>query len=1003
MDTMKTQNNKKAKENSSNNYESLLEEEAYFRENNNDEIVSIVGIGGGEGAEESYEKFFAHMPQNSGMAFVLIHHFDSGYTQRLMEQIAKCALMKVLQIEDEVEVESNCVYIAPFDKYVSISKGFLKLISPAAPFNVQMPLDFFLKNLGRNLKEKSACIIFSGSGTDGVLGLKEIKKNFGLVMVQDPLSSSCRSMPLSAIDTGLADYVAFPEALPSILYHYIKSTTEGSKEKYNEIQREPLLLEKICVLLKDKTGHDFSMYKKSTIYRRIERRMKIFQLERLSDYIDFLIGNHQELELLFKELLIGVTNFFRDEKIFHVLKEKILPEWLESKLDEYCLRIWIPGCSTGEEVYSIAILLQECLRGLTIKKPYKILIFATDINESAINFARRGIYPSNISEEVSPQRLEQFFNKIDNNHYQVKNFIRENVVFALQNIILDPPFIKLDMLCCRNLLIYFLPELQKHLISMFHYCLKPGGILFLGSSESIGDFTNLFSPSDNRSKIFRRIESIKPYPYYISESSAPLSLRNSTLVQETTPMEDAFQYAGQKILLERYAPVSVLINLKGDIIYFNGHTDKYLEPPQGKANINIFAMAREGLKPSLDRAIDQLLITGKEVTIYDVKVNAVHECYRINLIIKPLSEFEALKGLAMVIFEEIGPVGHLDSNGKSTHQTENGLDSVITEDHVDYLKEQLKNTVSEMVASQETSRLVMEELQSANEELQSTNEELTTSKEEMQSLNEELMSVNAELLMKNEALIRTDDDVRNLLNSTDIAILILDEKFVVKRFTNKIKHIFNLILSDVGRLITDITMNIKYDALTEDINSVLKTSVKKEIQLQGKDQLWYLVSILPYKTSSNAVNGVIITFTDISLIKKLEIEKEASRDFAESITVAMREALLVLDADLTIVTANPSFYNLFEVSPEEIKNQHIYRLGEGQWDKKELRDLLEDILNNNTCFNDYLVEYSFPEIGSKRMLLNGRKLNLKSQKTEWILLVIQDITHFSNDCIGSKE
>ncbi len=947
----------------------------------------VVGLGGAEGALEAYEQFFNHVPKNCNMAFVMIHIDDSLENERL-DTIQGFTKMDVFHIEDEIDIQPNCVYIVPPNKYVTVLNNKLKLENPSTSLSTQMPIDYFFKGLANHLEE-FACVIFSGKGIDGTLGIKEIKKNLGIVMVQEPSTCKYDNMPVSVINTGFVDVIATPEKLPSILNDCLNLS---SKEKnIYEMEKNPEGLKEIHMLLKKHTEHDFSFYKQTTFNRRIERRMNIHQIIRVTDYVKMLSESPVELDLLFQELLIGVTSFFRDYKVFESLKEKILFQLSKNKPEGDLLRIWIPGCSTGEEVYSIAILIFECLDVLALNGHIKIQIFATDINENALNIARQGIYSSNISADISSERLEQFFTRIDDNQYQIKKVIRENIIFAVQNIITDPPFTKLDMLCCRNLFIYFLPELQKDLLHMFYYSLKPEGILLLGTSETIGDSVDLFSPLHNQLKIYKRLDSMISPSLNMTHFSSVFQGQHTRLTQTTKKADSTIEKVARKVLIKKYAPASVIINRKGDIIYLQGRTGKYLEPPQGKANMNIFTMARGGLRLGIDMAVNKVLLTNEEALVKDLIIDSEYGCNRVDLIIMPLKEPDNLKGLLMVIFEEKVQTDFLSESG--IKPTEQFYESNDVEVQMEFLKRQLQGTISEMAASQENSRLVMEELQSTNEEMQSTNEELTTSKEELQSLNEELIAINAELQVKNEELVRSDDDVKNLLNSTDLGILFLNRSMVINRFTKKTTKIFNLIQSDVGRCITDITINADYKMLENDVNDVLETLIPKEMQLQTKNKEWYNIRILPYRTNTNVIDGVIITITDVSLIKKMEIYNESSRVFAEGIISTIREGLLVLDSNLMIMTVNQSFYNIFKVTPDEVMAEYVYNLGNGQWDIPQLRHLLEDILENNSSFNDYIVEHKFPLVGYKKILLNARKLNIKPQNSNMILLVMEDVTN----------
>ena len=929
------------------------------------DVFPIVGLGASAGGLEALDTFFSHMPPDSGIGFVIIQHLSPTHKSIMARLLAKNTQMNVLEMEDGMKVKPDHVYLNPPSKNVTLINGALQLMDPVKTGGINLPIDIFFRSMAEEMGEKAICVILSGTATDGTLGLKAVKGEGGLVMVQDPNSAKYDGMPRSAIATGMVDFILPVEKIPAELVKYTKApyivppkkiiVTDGQFANY---------IQKIFSLIRSATGHDLSHYKQTTIRRRIERRMAIHQVNKMADYVNYLQQTPPEVDILFKDMLIGVTNFFRDPEAFKVLKKQVLPGLLKNKDPDSLIRIWCVGCSTGEEAYSMAILFSEAMH--MVKQHFNIQVFASDIDAQSIDYARLGTYPDNIAADVSPERLHQFFIK-EGNTYKVKKQIRDRVVFANQNVIKDPPFSKIDLVSCRNLLIYMDSKLQKKVLSLCHYTLNKDGILFLGTSESIGEFTDLFHPIDRKWKIFQRKDAFVPravdylgLPFY----RRPKLDDND---EKKAPLKMDIQQAAEKAILENFALPGVLVNEKYEIIHFMGKTDKFLETPVGKASFNILSMAREGLRIKLSTALHNTVRQKQTTTYNSLRIKHNGEFRTVDLTVRPLTEFPGTPRYLLVMFDDKTPFGK-PSKKRREKAAIDGSDPVIVslERELESTKEHLQVTIEELETANEELKSTNEELQSANEELQSTNEEMETSKEELQSTNEELVTVNTELQHKLDELSQANSDISNLLGSTQIGTIFLDTNLNIKRFTPAAINIFNLIQTDLDRPISDITSKIKYEQLKIDSQKVLDTLMVKEAEVQDTDNNWYAVRISPYRTIENLIDGIVITFVDITKIKRAEIalrESEANRHLA-AVVRDSNDAVTVQDFEGNIIAWNKGAVKMFGYSQDEALKMNI-------------RDLVpEDKRKEALAFIKKLQKEDVESFEIQRITKDGKRLNV---------------------------
>jgi len=904
-----------------------------------DSPFPIIGIGASAGGLEAFELFFGNLPEKCGMAFVVIQHLDPTQKGILPELLQRVTKMTVFQVKDRTTVKPDCLYVIPPNKSMSIHHGVLHLSVPVEVRGMRLPIDFFLSSLAEDQEENAVGIILSGMGSDGSEGVRDIKDKKGTVLVQEPSSAKFDSMPRNAIQAVTADIVASPGELPGKLFDFLHHTAPVTTNHDDDSQLQSALV-KILVLLRSRTGNDFSMYKRNTIYRRIERRMHVHKLDKIFKYVTFLQENPKEIDILFKELLIGVTSFFRDAPVWDKLKETVLPALIAKQPAGSVLRAWIPGCSTGEEAFSLAIVFKEVMEKQHPHGDITLQIFATDLDNEAINIARKGLFTAEIKSDVSPARLNRFFNSVENG-YRINTEIREMVVFAQHNIIMHPPFSKIHLLSCRNLLIYLDNDLQKKLIALFYYSVTPGGVLILGSAETLGTQASLFSPIDSKNKIYKRSVSILAPELFDFPSS--FSKTKPVPSEKSMPSKSIqnLQTLADQLLLQSYSPPGVLVNETGDILYFSGRTGKYLEPSVGKANLNIFAMLREGLRTDFPIAFRKALASMEPVQMQHVKVETNQGSDFVNITIQRIEKPQPLFGMILIIFTEL-PLIPKPALLKLEDKLPEFIDQSRMEFDLKMAKEQQQNLLEEMQTSQEELKSTNEELQSTNEELQSTNEELTTSKEEMQSMNEELQTVNAELQSKVDEFSRVNNDMKNLLNSTDIATLFLDKYLNIRRFTNEATKIFKMIKSDIGRPFTDLVTELIYPELAADALEVLRSLVFIEKQIPSKDGRWFSIRVMPYRTLDDRIDGLVITFINHTDIKQVEIKLHEKEQLHRLLLSASSDIIIRLSANLTIEEFNPIAEHYFGKVASEVMDRSFVNLfvPEEKRTKTE-KDLLE--------------------------------------------------------------
>ena len=943
----------------------------------------IVGVGASAGGLEAFSQLLEHLPSTTGMAFVLIQHLDPTHASQLPEILARKSGMSVREVQGDTTVEPDHVYITPASNNLRIENGVLRAVSrPTAAGVRNMAIDDFLESLAKDRGNLAFGIILSGTASDGTLGLKAIKAEGGITFAQEPSSAKFDGMPSSAIAGSAVDFVLTPEGIAKQLvsladHPYLNSSP--AVEPHEEITPPPSGdLTPIFAVLRTVTGIDFTYYKHNTIQRRIERRMALHGMESLKDYSRRLRQDAAEAKILAQEFLINVTAFFREPETYKTLKETVFPALLEHRSQDDPIRVWIPGCSTGEEAYSIAIVLTEFLEehGASCG----IQIFATDLSDSVIERARSGVYLENAVTGVSAERLRRFFISRDR-VYQINQSIRSACVFAKQDLTKDPPFSKIDLISCCNLLIYLGPLLQKRAISLFLYALKPGGFLVLGSSESIGSYADSFQTVDRKQRIYSKKASSGPLTLDLSGSRTGPAAR----AEESASSEDAgairnVQKYVDRMLLAEYSPPGVIVDDALHVIQVRGDTGSYLQLPPGDPTTDLTRLVKPGLLAPLRAAIRKARHEKAPVVETGLRVRDGGQTRDVDLRVLPIRDPNGKEQCWLILFEE-------SRQGKAGARAKGKLAIVpkSTRDHdtIVHLEQELRATRDYLQSIVESQEAATEELRSANEEAQATNEELDTAKEELQASNEELNTVNDELRARNLEQGVLNSDLRKLLESINIPLVMVGKNLHIRWFTPAMEPLLNLLPTDQGRPITDLH-SAAIPNFRELLLAALAGEQNQNIEMESPSGRWLSLRILPYRGPDNTIDGAIATLVDIDDLKR-------ARDFAEAVVATVREPLLVLDAGLRVRTANQAFCGLFQMESRDVVGHHIYEIGGRRWDIPKLRELLENILPKQTVMMDFELEQTYPGIGMRTMLLDAREIR-QGDSERMILLAVNDIT-----------
>jgi two-component system CheB/CheR fusion protein len=950
----------------------------------------VVGIGASAGGLEAFGQLLSALPVDTGMAFVLVQHLDPVHESLLPELLSPHTAMPVVSVRDGEAIKPNHVYVIPPNTSMELEDGVLRLA--AREPGLHLPIDIFFRSLASVQGSRAIGVVLSGNASDGSIGVRAIKAECGITFAQNEATAHFGGMPRNAIATGAIDYVLPPadiaRELHTLATHPYLIPSRAGDARSETLPEGDGEIRRIFALLNGATKVDFSRYKPTTVRRRMGRRMMVLHLEGLTEYARYIEGHPAELRELYRDLLISVTSFFRDPESFEALR-KLLAETLANRHQTADpVRAWVAGCATGEEVYTLAICLFEVLQSNQIQIP--VQLFGTDISEMALERARHGIYPASIEDDINPERLRRFFTKVENG-YQINKGVRESCVFARHDITKDAPFSNLDLVSCRNLLIYLDQTAQRHVLPVFHYALKPTGLLMLGSAESTAAGSDLFNPADQQHKIYSRkgIPPRLPLGMSMSAQQADTSLLNNP-----SGASSAFelQKRVERVIQSKYSPDAVLVNGEFQILQFRGRTSPYLDPSPGQASLNVLRMAKESLVLPLRRAVQSAMETNAAVRETGLEVQMDGQQELVTVEVTPLPGLEPGERYFLVVFAR-------DKSGENTRANESDLAVLPVDEHVGQLqhelaetREYLRNLSEQHEAHSEELRAANEEARSANEELQSTNEELRTTKEELQSANEELTTLNEELQNRNQELNATNSDLKNLLSAITIPILMVDSDLRVRRFNSAAGKLLELGPVDIGRPVGHIRGRIETPRLEQQVKSVIETLHSVSEELQDAQGYWYSLSIRPYRTMDDRIAGAVITLQDIDPLKRGLQAAEEARDYAEGMIETVREPLVVIDSDLRVQRATRAFYDTFLVSREETEGRFLYDLGNGQWNQPRLRELIGEALFRSEPFHDFEVDHEFPHIGHRTMRLNGRRIPFPHSTQRMLLLSIEDVT-----------
>ncbi|MBI2519758.1 MAG: PAS domain S-box protein [Bdellovibrio sp.] len=948
----------------------------------------IVGIGASAGGLEAFQQLLENLPADTGMAFVFIQHLAPSHESLGPEILSHYTDMPVQEVLNGIRPLPNQVYLLPPNSKLTLVNGVLCLLPRSKILSGQQTvIDSFFQSLAQDQKDRAIGIVLSGTASDGSEGLKAIKAEGGVAMAQELKSAKYDGMPTSAIASGVVDIILPPAGIAQELVRIAKHPYIASLKKRAEVPEPDEVLHKIFALLLKSTKVDFSNYKHATLKRRIERRMMVRQTKDLDAYASYLQEHPEEIEALFGDILINVTEFFRDPKSFKALTDRIFPSLMKRREARTPIRIWVPGCSTGEEVYSLAILLLEFLGDASTRKP--IQIFATDISEQVLQVAREGVYSVDIESTVSKQRLEKFFSKIEKG-YKIRKEIRELCLFSKHDMTRDPPFSKIDLVSCRNVLIYFAPVLQKRVLSIFHYALNPGGFIWLGKSEGTGQLSKLFTPVDKFHKFYRKINvpspAISRFP--INRTWFDTQGADGKIPARVKSMADFLQDA-DRLALSKYAPPFVVVNSEMEILQFRGRTAPYLEPASGLPSANLFKMARQDLVHALRMMFHATKKGNKPIRREGLPYEVDGTQRSVNIEVIPVNPVFPPDQQNFVIFFEEASIPKKGARKIISNDQEERINQL--EHDFAESKQYQQIMADEFAATQEELTSANEELQSTNEELQSTNEELETAKEELQSSNEELITVNDEMQKSNSELLQLSSDLNNLLSTVEIPILIVGNDHRIRKFTPAAEKIFNLVPSDIGRPIKEITPIFNHD-LDSLVSEVIESLHQQQKELQDYQGKWLRLQIRPYKTTENRIDGAVISLIDIDLLKKNLAYSKSQLDYARSIADTVQLPLVVLDQNLRVMSANESFLTSFHLTSQEYGKDFFSILMGPNWPISSLRKAMTEVLADNTIITNYEIEYDFPRAGYQILLLSARQIDWIGIEKKAMLVSLDNIT-----------